>query len=134
MVRAERPILSVILAAYLGLALWYGVVTPILEPYDEPKHFGFVLSLALDHGLPVQDPTQDRRVRTARSVPAEQLDRRRDDGVGVQRLEQDARVEGDAPQHTFRKPVGTGDVDAVPLRAQVLRLTRDGFSRIDLQP
>lgn len=58
MVRAERPILSVILAAYLGLALWYGVVTPILEPYDEPKHFGFVLSLALDHGLPVQDPTQ----------------------------------------------------------------------------
>src|SRR5436305_4994226 len=56
--RVERTILAVVLAAYLGLALWYGIVTPILEPYDEPKHFGFVLSLALDHGLPVQDPSQ----------------------------------------------------------------------------
>lgn len=56
--RVERALLVVVLSTYLCLALWYGIVTPILEPYDEPKHFGFVLSVALDHGLPVQDPSQ----------------------------------------------------------------------------
>ena len=38
-----------------------------------------------------------------------------------------------APGYT-RHVLSDWDVDAVPLRAQVLRLTRDGFSRIDLQP
>ncbi len=56
--RIERGLIAALGATYLVLALWYSVSTPMLEPYDEPFHFAYVLSLALDHALPVQDVDQ----------------------------------------------------------------------------
>lgn len=44
-----------VISAYVVLAAWYGVLAPLNEPYDERYHFAYVLSVALDHGLPVQD-------------------------------------------------------------------------------
>ncbi len=51
-------ILAAIVATYLVLSIWYSVSTPILESYDERFHFAYVLSIALDHGLPVQNVEQ----------------------------------------------------------------------------
>ena len=34
------------------------MATPILESYDEQYHFAYILSVALDHGLPVQNIDQ----------------------------------------------------------------------------
>lgn len=49
----EWPILA-ILAAYLALAVTYGLVNPLFEAPDEPQHFWFIKHVA-DHGaLPVQ--------------------------------------------------------------------------------
>ena len=51
--RREWPILA-ILAAYLALAVTYGLVNPLFEAPDEPQHFWFIKHVA-DHGaLPVQ--------------------------------------------------------------------------------
>ncbi|MEP7199155.1 MAG: glycosyltransferase family 39 protein, partial [Chloroflexota bacterium] len=56
----RTPHLNVALigAAFLLLAGWYSVGTPILEPYDERYHFAYVLSIALDHALPAQNVEQ----------------------------------------------------------------------------
>lgn len=48
--------LTVILAAFLALAVTYSIVTPIFEAGDELWHYPFVQFLATGHGLPVQDP------------------------------------------------------------------------------
>src|SRR5438105_3560388 len=53
--RLEIASLSAILLAYALLAAQYSTATPILESYDERFHFAYVLSIALDHGLPVQN-------------------------------------------------------------------------------
>ena len=53
--RRSAAVFAGICITFYVLALWYGVSTPIFEPYDEPFHFAYVLALALDHGLPVQD-------------------------------------------------------------------------------
>jgi 4-amino-4-deoxy-L-arabinose transferase-like glycosyltransferase len=46
---------GLILILYGVLAAQYSTVTPILESYDERYHFAYILSIARDHGLPVQD-------------------------------------------------------------------------------
>ncbi len=52
----SHPLLAIILAAFVALALIYSIVTPIFEAGDELWHYPFVQSLATGHALPIQDP------------------------------------------------------------------------------
>ncbi|MBN1285310.1 MAG: glycosyltransferase family 39 protein [Anaerolineae bacterium] len=51
----KHPAFAVILAAYLVLALAYGIVNPIHEATDEVRHYRFVRYLVNERALPVQD-------------------------------------------------------------------------------
>ena len=53
MVRAHRGII-IVLIAFIGLALWYSITTPLFEAPDEQWHFAFVQHVATGRGLPVQ--------------------------------------------------------------------------------
>jgi hypothetical protein len=53
--KLHRLALGAILCGYVVLAAAYSISTPLFETYDERFHFAYVLSLALDHGLPVQN-------------------------------------------------------------------------------
>jgi hypothetical protein len=53
--KLEVVCLLCILAVFAILASQYSTAAPILESYDERYHFAYILSIALDHGLPVQD-------------------------------------------------------------------------------
>jgi hypothetical protein len=46
--------LTIILCAYIVIAIVYGLVNPLFEAPDEPQHFMFINHLAGGHGLPVQ--------------------------------------------------------------------------------
>jgi len=50
--RLFTPALLFILAAHLGLSLWYSVSLPILEGEDEAAHYAYVRYLAHEHQLP----------------------------------------------------------------------------------
>ena len=52
--RAERWLVGVLLGAYLGLALAYGLASPLYEPTDELRHVRYVRHIAVYHSLPVQ--------------------------------------------------------------------------------
>ena len=51
---AERWLVGVLLGAYLGLALAYGLSSPLYEPTDELRHVRYVRHIAVYHSLPVQ--------------------------------------------------------------------------------
>ncbi len=53
---AARPgwLAGLVIAAFLGLGLWYSLVVPPFETPDEIHHFAFARHLAQGHPLPVQ--------------------------------------------------------------------------------
>ncbi|MBI3913511.1 MAG: glycosyltransferase family 39 protein, partial [Chloroflexi bacterium] len=57
LLRAHRAI-AFIVAAFIALASYYSVTTPLLETPDEREHFGFVQFVASGRGLPVQSVDQ----------------------------------------------------------------------------
>jgi hypothetical protein len=52
----ERAILGLIVIAYLVLAALYATRVPIWNAPDEPAHFNYVKSIAVDHALPILQP------------------------------------------------------------------------------
>jgi hypothetical protein len=50
--------LTWLVAAFVLLAVTYSLVTPILEGFDEHRHFAFVQYLATGHGLPRQPASE----------------------------------------------------------------------------
>ncbi len=52
-----KPLIALLLAAFLALAFTYASVTPLFEASDELWHYPMVKRLADGQGLPVQDPT-----------------------------------------------------------------------------
>jgi 4-amino-4-deoxy-L-arabinose transferase-like glycosyltransferase len=52
----ERALLGLIVIAYLVLAVLYATRVPIWNAPDEPAHFNYVKSIAVDHVLPILQP------------------------------------------------------------------------------
>jgi hypothetical protein len=74
-----RATLGVIVLGYLILAILYAVRVPIWNAPDEPAHYNFIRSLAVDHRLPVLAPGDYDQKEIARLMsehfpPSESID------------------------------------------------------------
>lgn len=63
---AERAILGLILLGYLLVAGLYAVRVPIWNAPDEPAHYNFIRTIALEHRLPVLKPGDYNQQQIAR--------------------------------------------------------------------
>ncbi|HEX5415691.1 MAG TPA: glycosyltransferase family 39 protein [Chloroflexota bacterium] len=74
--RLARPALTLIVLVYLALASLYAVRVPIWNAPDEPAHYNFVRSIAIDHRLPILEPGAYDQARlgqlTSTHFPADQ--------------------------------------------------------------
>ena len=74
--RLARPTLALIVLVYLALASLYAVRVPIWNAPDEPAHYNFIRSIAVDHRLPILEPGAYDQARlgqlTSEHFPADQ--------------------------------------------------------------
>jgi len=52
--KPERPLIIVLITAYVILGVAYSVTVPLWEAQDEMAHFGYITRLVKTHSLPVQ--------------------------------------------------------------------------------
>jgi len=75
----RRAILGLIILGYLSLAVLYAVHVPIWNAPDEPAHYNFIRTIAVDHRLPVLVPGDYDQAEIARLTsdhfrPGESID------------------------------------------------------------
>ncbi|HVB96486.1 MAG TPA: glycosyltransferase family 39 protein [Chloroflexota bacterium] len=67
--RRRIPVgIGLVLLAYLVLAVLYAIRVPTWNAPDEPAHYNFIRSIAVDHRLPILEPGDYNQARLSRLV------------------------------------------------------------------